>query len=85
MSLAVEKGQPKTCAAMAVAMHLFSCLAQQAADAEYHIHWSRHLLACIREITGAQLHLGVRAVAYNPHFPLFASPFAGDRWLGAVH
>ena len=62
-----------------------SCLAQQAADAEYHIHWSRHLLACIREITGAQLHLGVRAVAYNPHFPLFASPFAGDRWLGAVH
>jgi hypothetical protein len=22
-----------------------SCLAQQTADAEYHIHWSRHLLA----------------------------------------
>ena len=61
-----------------------SCLAQQTADAEYHIHWSRHFLACIREITGAQLHLGARAVAYNPHFPFFASPFAGDIWLGAV-
>ena len=47
-----------------------SCLAQQTADAEYQIHWSRHLLACIREITGAQLHLGARAVTYNPHFPL---------------
>jgi hypothetical protein len=56
-----------------------SCLAQQTADAEYHIHWSRHLLACIGEITGAQLHL-----AYNPHFPFFASPFAGDGRLGAV-
>ena len=61
-----------------------SCQAQQTADAEYHIHWSRHLLACIRDITGTQLHLGARAVAYNPHFPLFASPFAGDKWLGAV-
>jgi hypothetical protein len=63
-----------------------SCLAQQTADAEYHIHWSRHLLACIRDKTGAQLHLGARAVAYNPspYFPLFASPFVGDRWLGAV-
>jgi hypothetical protein len=61
-----------------------SCLAQQTADAEYHIHWSRHLLACNRDNTGAQLHLCARAVAYNPHFPLFASPFAGDRWLGAV-
>ena len=65
--------------------HLYaSCMAQQSADVEYHIHWSRHLLACIREITGAQLLLGARAVAYNPHFSLFASPFAGDRWLGAV-
>ena len=61
-----------------------SCLAQQTADAEYHIYWSRHLLACIREITGAQLHLGARAVAYNPHFPFFASSFAGNIWLGAV-
>jgi hypothetical protein len=34
-----------------------SCLAKQTADAEYHIHWSRHLLACIREIRCAQLHL----------------------------
>ncbi len=64
-----------------------SCLAQQTADAECHIHWSRqtrHLLACIHDNTDAQLHLGARAVAYNPHFPLFASPFTGDRWLGAV-
>jgi hypothetical protein len=60
-----------------------SCLAQQTVDAKHHIHWSCHLLACIREIT-AQLHLSARAVAYNPHFSLFACLFAGDRWLGAV-
>ncbi len=61
-----------------------SCLAQHAADAEYQVHWSRHLLACIREITAAQLQIGARAVAYNPHFSFFVSPFSGDRWLGAV-
>jgi hypothetical protein len=58
-----------------------SCLAQQTVDAKHHIHWSRHLLACIREIT-AQLRQSGRA--YNPHFSLFACPFAGDRWLGEV-
>ena len=35
-----------------------SCLAQQTADAEYHIHWSRHLLACIRDNTAPQCQSG---------------------------
>ena len=61
-----------------------SCLAQQRADAEYQVHWSRHLLASLQRITGAELLIGSRAVAYNPHFRFFASPFTGDRWLGAT-
>jgi hypothetical protein len=60
------------------------CLAQHAPDAEYQIHWSRHPLACIREITAAQLQRGAKAVAYNQHFSFFVSPFSSDRWLGAV-
>ena len=61
-----------------------SCLAQQRADAEYQVHWSRHLLACLHRITGAELLIGSRAVAYNPHFRFFVSPFPGDRWVGAT-
>ena len=51
-----------------------SCLAQQRADAEYQVHWSRHLLACLQRITEAELLIGARAMTYNPHFRLFASP-----------
>ena len=61
-----------------------SCLAQQRADAEGQVHWSRHLLACLRRITGAELLAGVRAVLHNPHFQHFVSPFAGDQRLGAA-
>lgn len=61
-----------------------SCLAQQRADAEGQVHWSRHLLACLRKITGAELLIGTRAVSHSPHFQHFVSPFAGDQWLGAV-
>ena len=61
-----------------------SCFAQQRADAEGQVHWSRHLLACLRRITGAELLAGVRAVLHNPHFQHFVSPFAGDQRLGAA-
>ncbi len=61
-----------------------SCLAQQRADADGKVHWSRHLLARLRRITGAELLIGVRAVLYNQHFQHFVSPIAGDQWLGAT-
>jgi hypothetical protein len=48
------------------------------------MHWSRHLLACLQRIIGAELLIGSRAVAYNPHFRFFDSPFSGDPWLGAT-
>ena len=48
------------------------------------MHWSRHLLACLRRITGAELLAGVRAVLHNPHFQHFVPPFAGDQRLGAA-
>jgi hypothetical protein len=47
-------------------------------------HWSRHLLAHLSRITGAELLIGARAVTNNQHFSHFASPFSGDRWLGAM-
>ncbi len=37
-----------------------SCLAQQRADAEGQVHWSRHLLTCLHRITGAELLIGIR-------------------------
>ncbi len=61
-----------------------SCLAQQRADGLWHVPWSRHLLACLHRITGAELLIGVRAVARHPHFQHYASPFPGDHSLGAV-
>jgi hypothetical protein len=62
-----------------------SCLAQQRADAEGQVSWGRHLLACLRRITGAELLIGVRAaVSYNTHVQHFVSPFTGDQWLGAT-
>ncbi len=61
-----------------------SCLAKQRADAEGQESWGRHLLACLRKITGAELLIGVRAVLYNTHFQHFVSPFTGDQWLGAT-
>ncbi len=61
-----------------------SCLAQQRADADGQVHWSRHLLARLCRITGAELLIGVRAVLYNPYFQHFVPPFAGDQWLGAT-
>ena len=44
------------------------------ADLEYQVHWSRHLLACLQRITGAQLLVGARAVMFHPHFSHFVSP-----------
>ncbi len=61
-----------------------SCLAQQRADAEGQVHWSRHLLTYLRRITGAELLIGTRAVSHNQHFQHFVSHLAGDQWLGAV-
>ena len=63
-----------------------TCLAQQQADAEGQVHWSRHLLACLSRITEAELLLGTRRRAVwlaQPALQHFVSPFAGDQWLGA--
>ena len=61
-----------------------SCLAQEQADSTFQIHWSRHLLACLRAVTGAELLVGARAVTFNPHFQHYYSPSANDIALGAV-
>ena len=61
-----------------------SCRAQQDADQEYCVPWSRHLLANIRWITGSKLLIGASAVTYNPHFLHFSSPYPTDVHLGAV-
>jgi hypothetical protein len=45
-----------------------SSRAQQQSDMEHHMHWSRHLLAYIRKVTGAQLLVGASAMTYNQHF-----------------
>ena len=52
-------------------------------DLEHYIHWSRHLLVYIGNITGAQLLIGASAVTYNPHFQHFVSPNSIDQRLGA--
>ncbi len=61
-----------------------SCRAQKAADQEYHVPWSRHLLASLSVRTGCELLVGSSAVTYNPHFPYFVSPYPFDECLGAV-
>ncbi len=60
--------------------------AQQDADRrrQHYVHWSRHLLANIRQFTGAELLIGSSAVTFNPHFLHFVSPFLPDVRLGAV-
>jgi hypothetical protein len=45
-----------------------------AMDADGQVHWSRHLLARLSRITGAELLIGVLAVLYNPHFQHFVFP-----------
>ena len=61
-----------------------SCRAQQDADQDYCVPWSRHFLANIRWITGSELLVGASAVTYNPHFLHFSSPYLADIHLGAV-
>ena len=60
-----------------------SNLKQLRADLEYQVHWSRHLLACLQRITGAQLLVGPREVRFHPHFSHFVSPDIQDVLLGA--
>lgn len=60
-----------------------SSRAQRNLDLEHYIHWSRHLLVYIGNITGAQLLIGASAVTYNPHFQQFVSPNSIDQQLGA--
>ncbi len=43
-----------------------SCRAKKAADLEYHVPWSRHLLASLRRRTGCELLVGASAVTYKP-------------------
>ena len=61
-----------------------SCRAQQDADRRHFVHWSRHLLADIKQITRTELLIGASAVMFNPHFLHFASPHPPDVHLGAV-
>jgi ribonuclease HI len=61
-----------------------SCRTQQDADRRHFIHWSRHLLVNIKQITGAELLIGASAVMFNPHFLHFVSPHRPDVHLGAV-
>ncbi len=61
-----------------------SCLAQQNADQDYCVPWSRHLLANIKCIIGIKLLIGAKAVKYNPHLLHFSSPYPSDVHLGAV-
>ena len=61
-----------------------SCRAQQDADQSHCVPWSRHLLARIQKITGAELLIGASAVNYNPHFLHFSSPHPIDEFLGSV-
>ena len=61
-----------------------SCRSQDQADIDHHIPWSRHLLACLRRVLKVELLVGARAVVYNPHFPHFVSPDAGDSSFGAA-
>ena len=56
---------------------------QQGVDVTHGVHWSRHLLANIQQVTGTDLLIGASAVTYNPHFRYFASPFRCDVQLGA--
>ena len=60
-----------------------SCRAQRMTDLEYYVHWSRHLLASIRQATGAEAIVGAIAVTYNPDFTSFLSPFVCDQSLSA--
>ena len=60
-----------------------SSRARQQSDLEHHVHWSRHLLAYIRKVTGAQLLVGASAMTYNQHFQFFVSPNTVDQQLGS--
>ncbi len=44
-----------------------SCRAQNDADLEFIVHWSRYLVAYLRQITRSELLIGASAVTYNPH------------------
>jgi hypothetical protein len=61
-----------------------TCRAQNVADLEYYVHWSRQLLATIQWITGCELLIGASAVTYNPHFLYFSSPHLLHERQGAV-
>jgi ribonuclease HI len=64
--------------------HVVSCCrSQDTADGEYHVPWSRHLLACLRGVLETDVLVGARAVTYHPHFAHFCSPEATDAALGA--
>jgi hypothetical protein len=58
--------------------------AQNDADQEFFVHWRRHLVASIRQITGSELLIGASAVTYNPYFRYCSSQYLPDMCLGAV-
>jgi hypothetical protein len=74
--LAMYEAQAMTTASPAQFLESISasCRAQKTADLEYHVPWSRHLIASLRWRTSCELLVGASAVTYNPHFPHFVSP-----------
>ena len=61
-----------------------SCHSQERADVEYHVPWSRHLLACLRRILAVDFVGGTRAVVSNPHYQHFLSLVETDSSLDAL-
>jgi len=60
-----------------------SCEAQLRADTVHYISWSRHFLACIKQVTGASGLVGCSAVTFHPHFNWYSSPAQSDTELGS--
>ncbi len=61
-----------------------SIRAQNDADLEFFVHWSRHLVAYLLQITGSELLIGASTVTYIPHFTYFSSPYSPDVHFGAI-
>jgi hypothetical protein len=60
-----------------------SSRAQRYLDLEHYMHWNRHLLAYIGNVTGARLLISTSTMQYNLHFPYFISPNVVDQKSGA--
>ena len=71
-------------AGVSYAAILQACVEQQQQDDAKSIHWSRHLLTSMANVTKARGIIGCRSVTYHPHFAWYHSPTASDTALGSV-